>query len=113
MSNEKLAMEGALVYLTRGCAVIIVYMMNEIIFVWDENKNQKNIKDHKISFEEAKTVFYDPHARIIYDPDHSKDEDRFIILGLSRLLNLLIVCHCYKGRRWDNKNIFCQTGGKK
>lgn len=82
--------------LTRGCAVIIVYMMNEIIFVWDENKNQKNIKDHKISFEEAKTVFYDPHARIIYDPDHSKDEDRFIILGLSRLLNLLIVCHCYK-----------------
>jgi uncharacterized DUF497 family protein len=70
--------------------------MNGIKFIWDEDKNQKNIKSHNISFEEAKTVFYDPKAKIIYDPDHSKEEDRFIILGLSKALNLLIVCHCYK-----------------
>ncbi|MDR1495987.1 MAG: BrnT family toxin [Clostridiales Family XIII bacterium] len=79
--------------------------MNEIKFVWDENKNQKNIKSHGISFEEAKTVFYDPIAKIIYDPDHSKEEDRFIILGLSKALNLLIVCHCYKGKE-DRIRIF-------
>jgi uncharacterized DUF497 family protein len=70
--------------------------MVDLEFIWDEDKNQKNIKDHNISFDEAKTVFFDPNARVIYDPDHSKEEDRFIILGLSKLLNLLIVCHCYK-----------------
>ena len=62
--------------------------------VWDENKNQENRKKHKVSFEEAETVFYDPKGKIIYDPDHSNEEDRFIILGLSKLLNLLVVCHC-------------------
>jgi uncharacterized DUF497 family protein len=70
--------------------------MNGMKFIWDEDKNEKNIKSHNISFEEAKTVFYDPNAKIIYDPDHSKEEERFIILGLSKALNLLIVCHCYK-----------------
>ena len=64
--------------------------------IWDEKKNQKNIKDHKISFQEAETVFYDPNAKIIHDPDHSIEEDRFIILGISKLLKLLVVCHCYK-----------------
>jgi uncharacterized DUF497 family protein len=70
--------------------------MGRISFVWDEDKNQKNIKAHKVSFEEAKTVFYDPNAKIVYDPDHSQTEDRFIILGLSKWLNVLIVCHCYR-----------------
>jgi uncharacterized DUF497 family protein len=70
--------------------------MDGIKFIWDEDKNQRNIKSHNISFEEAKTVFYDPDAKIIYDPDHSKEEGRFIILGLSKALNVLIVCHCYK-----------------
>ena len=64
--------------------------------IWDEKKNQLNIKDHKISFQEAETVFYDPNAKIIHDPDHSFEEDRFIILGISELLKLLVVCHCYK-----------------
>ena len=63
---------------------------------WDENKNQINLQKHKISFEEARTVFYDPGALLIHDPDHSIEEDRFIILGLSSKLNLLLVCHCYK-----------------
>ena len=64
--------------------------------VWDEKKNKINIKDHKVSFEEAETVFYDPNARVIHDPDHSIEEDRFIIIGISKLLKLLVVCHCYK-----------------
>jgi len=70
--------------------------MNGINFVWDEDKNRINIKSHKISFEEAKTVFFDPNARVIHDPDHSIEEDRFIILGLSKTLNVLVVCHCYR-----------------
>ena len=70
--------------------------MESIEFVWDEDKNKINIKSHKISFEEAKTVFFDPNAKVIHDPDHSIDEDRFIILGLSKSLNILVVCHCYR-----------------
>ena len=70
--------------------------MERINFVWDEDKNRINIKSHKISFEEAKTVFYDPNAKVIHDPDHSIEEDRFIILGLSKSLNILVVCHCYR-----------------
>jgi uncharacterized DUF497 family protein len=64
--------------------------------VWDEKKNLDNIKKHKISFEEAKTVFYDPNGKLISDPDHSVEEDRFILLGLSKMLHLLVVCHCYR-----------------
>ena len=67
-----------------------------ITFEWDENKNSINKKKHKISFEEAKTVFYDSNALLISDPEHSSDEDRFILLGLSKNLNLLVVCHCYR-----------------
>ena len=67
-----------------------------IQFEWDENKNQINQNKHNISFEEAKTVFYDDEALVIDDPDHSEAEERFIILGLSNKANLLIVCHCYR-----------------
>jgi uncharacterized DUF497 family protein len=70
--------------------------MDYLSFVWDENKNRKNIASHKVSFEEAKTVFYDPNARVTYDPDHSEDEDRFLILGFSNALNMLVVCHSYR-----------------
>jgi len=70
--------------------------MDNIEFVWDANKYQENVEKHKVSFEEAKTVFYDPNAKVIYDPDHSKAEDRFIILGFSNLLRVLVVCHCYR-----------------
>ncbi len=65
-------------------------------FEWDENKNAINKIKHHISFEEAETVFYDDLALMIDDPDHSQDEDRFIILGMSSKANLLIVCHCYR-----------------
>lgn len=70
--------------------------MEEIKFEWDENKNEINKAKHKISFEEAKTVFYDEAALIIDDPEHSSEEQRFIILGFSRWANLLVVCHCYR-----------------
>ena len=70
--------------------------MNMIRFEWDRNKNEINKKKHKISFEEASTVFYDDAALVINDPEHSEAEDRFIILGLSRRANLLVVCHCYR-----------------
>lgn len=67
-----------------------------ITFEWDEKKNEINKKKHKISFEEAKTVFYDEEALLIEDPEHSSEEERFIILGLSKKANLLVVCHCYR-----------------
>lgn len=70
--------------------------METIRFEWDENKNTINKRKHKISFEEAKTVFYDAEALVIPDPEHSQDEERFIILGMSRQANLLVVCHCYR-----------------
>jgi uncharacterized protein len=77
--------------------------------IWDENKNRENIKKHNVSFEEAETVFYDPNGQLIDDPDHSDDEDRFIILGLSKMLHLLVVCHCY---REDDETIRIITARK-
>ena len=70
--------------------------MNNLRFRWDESKNQANKRKHGISFEEAKTVFYDESARIIHDPDHSDIEDRYILLGLSYKLRILVVVHAYK-----------------
>lgn len=70
--------------------------MDILEFQWDENKNTTNKKKHKISFEEAKSVFYDSDALIINDPEHSREEERFIILGMSIKANLLVVCHCYR-----------------
>ncbi|MDR1096297.1 MAG: BrnT family toxin [Spirochaetaceae bacterium] len=67
--------------------------MDGIKFILDHDKKHK-IPYH--FFRESKMVFNDPNAKIIYAPDHSKEEDRFIIFGLSKALNLLIVCHCYK-----------------
>ena len=65
-------------------------------FEWDEKKNQQNIKKHGVSFQEATSVFYDDEALIISDEDHSKDEERFILIGFSFKANLLVVCHCYR-----------------
>ena len=65
-------------------------------FEWDERKNEINKAKHKVSFEEAQTVFYDERALVIDDPEHSQEEERFIILGMSARANLLIVCHCYR-----------------
>lgn len=70
--------------------------MNELRFEWDDAKNRSNIKKHGVSFEEAQTVFLDDYALRFYDSDHSDDEDRFIMLGISFKLRILVVCHCYK-----------------
>ena len=70
--------------------------MEELRFEWDENKNVINQKKHHISFDEAKTVFCDEDALLIDDPEHSEEEERFIILGTSQKANLLVVCHCYR-----------------
>jgi hypothetical protein len=70
--------------------------MNELIFKWDENKNRINRKKHNISFEEAKTVFYDTEAILFDDPDHSEHEERFLILGFSEKARLCLVSHCYR-----------------
>ena len=70
--------------------------MSELFFEWDSQKNASNQRKHKISFEEAKTVFSDEFARLIANPDHSLDEERFILLGTSIESNLLIVCHCIR-----------------
>ena len=63
---------------------------------WDERKNKANQKKHGISFEEAKTAFLDENARVVPDPDHSDEEDRFVLLGLSIRLRIVVVCHCYR-----------------
>ena len=70
--------------------------MSDLRFEWDERKNQENKRKHKVSFEEAQTVFLDENAIRFLDPDHSHDEDRFIMLGLSFTLRVLVVCHCYR-----------------
>ena len=69
-----------------------------IHFEWDEAKNRINKLKHGISFEEASTVFYDENAILLDDPDHSKTEDRFLIIGISRKAHICIVSHCYRGK---------------
>jgi len=75
--------------------------MKELRFEWDENKAKSNLAKHGVSFEEAKTVFYDDAALVISDPDNSDDEDRFVILGFSAHARILVVCHCYR----DNEGV--------
>jgi uncharacterized DUF497 family protein len=67
-----------------------------ISILWDDRKNEVNKKKHGVSFDEAKTVFYDENAIRYYDPDHSDDEDRFLMVGVSQKLRILIVCHCFR-----------------
>ena len=63
---------------------------------WDEAKNVENKRKHGVSFEDASTVFADEHALLLADPDHSLEEDRFILMGFSASIRLLVVCHCYR-----------------
>ncbi len=70
--------------------------MNLIFFSWDDKKNEANKKKHKISFEEAQTVFYDENAIEFFDPDHSEAENRFLLLGLSYRLRILVVSYCLR-----------------
>ncbi len=65
-----------------------------IAFEWDEAKGRTNLKKHGISFSEARSVFFDEYAVQFYDDEHSSEEDRFIMLGMSNLSRVLVVCHC-------------------
>lgn len=79
-----------------GNAYTYNIIISNLSFEWDENKNTINKRKHKVSFEEARSVFEDVEALIIDDPDHSEQEERFIIIGFSSKANLLVVCHCYR-----------------
>ena len=68
----------------------------DIRFDWDASKASINKKKHGVSFEEAKSAFLDENALVIHDPEHSDDETRFVLLGLSSKTRLLVVCHCYR-----------------
>lgn len=70
--------------------------MAQLAFDWDDGKDISNQKKHGISFEEAETVFLDEDALLIHDPDHSGEEDRFVLLGLSAKFRMLVVNHCYR-----------------
>lgn len=70
--------------------------MKEVRFVWDTKKAEANLDKHGVSFEEARSVFYDEHAVEFYDDKHSEWEERFLLLGVSSQLRLVLVCHCYR-----------------
>jgi uncharacterized DUF497 family protein len=70
--------------------------MKKLIFEWDDRKNAANERRQGVSFEDAQTVFFDENAISFDDPDHSIQEERFILLGLSIKLKILVVCHCYR-----------------
>lgn len=96
--------------------------MDELRFEWDTKKDALNQAKHGVSFEEAHTVFFDPHALVIDDPDHSQTEERFLILGHSRVLRLLVVAHCYRqaggviriisARKATKQETISYTGGR-
>lgn len=65
-----------------------------IKFEWDERKATANLKKHHVSFEEAKSIFFDEFGIQFFDEEHSSDEERFLLLGMSAGAKLLIVCHC-------------------
>jgi uncharacterized DUF497 family protein len=68
----------------------------DLRFEWDPAKSRGNLKKHGVSFEEAKSVFLDDNALLLADPDHSLDEARFLLLGISTQLRTLVVCHCVR-----------------
>jgi len=70
--------------------------MKQLEFEWDKKKEKTNAKKHGVTFDEARTVFYDEQAIQFYDPEHSDEEDRFILLGTSLKLKTLVVCHCFR-----------------
>ena len=87
--------------------------MKDLCFEWNEAKSKANIRKRGISFEEAKSVFFDEYALLIADPDHSETEDRFLLLGLSAKLRLLLVCHCFEVDDNLIRVISCRKGTRK
>ena len=87
--------------------------MKKLIFEWDDHKNASNKRKHGVSFEDAQTVFFDDKAIEFDDPDHSIQEERFILLGLSQKLRVLVVCHCYRSDESKIRIISARKATKK
>ena len=87
--------------------------MNSIGFSWDDRKNKSNQKKHKVSFEEAQTVFFDEHAIEYYDPDHSESEDRFLMLGHSYRIRILVVSYTLRKEGSEIRIISARKATKK
>jgi uncharacterized protein len=68
--------------------------MSAIRFEWDSTKAASNLRKHGVAFEEARTVFEDDEALLIADPEHSAAEERFVLIGLSAALRVIVVVHC-------------------
>ncbi len=87
--------------------------MKPIRFSWDEQKNRTNQKKHRVSFDEAQTVFFDENAIEYFDPDHSVDEDRFLMLGISFRLRVLVVSYSLRQRGSEIRIISARKATKK
>ena len=87
--------------------------MKPIQFQWDEKKSKANKKKHGVSFEEAQTIFFDENAIEFFDPAHSGKEDRFLMLGISSRLRILVVAHCYRSRQGIIRIISARKATKK
>ncbi|HCO93510.1 MAG TPA: hypothetical protein DIU00_06100 [Phycisphaerales bacterium] len=87
--------------------------MDDVEFSWDACKARQNLQKHKVSFEEATTVFYDENAIEFFDPEHSVDEDRFLMLGLSGHLRIIVVSYCLRKRNSEIRIISARKATKK
>jgi len=87
--------------------------MDEIKFSWDARKAKQNVKTHRVTFQEAATVFYDEKAIEFFDPDHSRDEDRFLMLGVSWRLRILVVSYCLRRKGSEIRIISARKASKK
>ena len=86
--------------------------MDEIAFSWDDKKAEANLRKHGVSFGEAASVFSDENARLMHDPEHSDEEDRFVLMGFSGRLRLLVVCHCYRAEDREIRLISARKAAK-
>ena len=87
--------------------------MESISFSWDDRKNNINTKKHRVSFEEAQTVFFDENALEFFDPDHSEKEARFLMLGLTCRLRVLVVSYCLRAEDTEIRIISARKATKK
>ena len=87
--------------------------MNSITFSWDDRKNQNNQRKHGVAFEEAQTVFFDEIAIEYFDPDHSENEERYLMLGLSYRLRVLVVSHSLRKNGSEIRIISARKATKK
>jgi uncharacterized DUF497 family protein len=87
--------------------------VNAVVFQWDEAKALANNEKHNVSFEEAKTAFEDERGLFKADPDHSEDEERFLLLGMSDRLRLLLVVHCFRDEESVIRIISARTATKR